>query len=45
MRLRASLLFEELESVDSLHLAVRFKPDGVSDWPKVTYFPLASIRH
>lgn len=32
VRLRASLLFEELESVDSLYLAVRFKPDGVSEW-------------
>jgi hypothetical protein len=32
VRLRASLLFDELESVNSLYLAVRFKPDGVSDW-------------
>jgi hypothetical protein len=32
VRLRASLLFDELESMNGLYLAVRFKPDGVSDW-------------
>jgi hypothetical protein len=32
VRLRASLLFDELELVNALYLAVRFKPDGVSDW-------------
>jgi flagellar hook-basal body complex protein FliE len=32
VRLRASLLFDELEWVNGLYLAVRFKPDGVSDW-------------
>lgn len=32
VRLRASLLFDELESVSGLYLAVRFKPDGVNDW-------------
>lgn len=32
VRIRASLLFDELETVDSLYLAVRFKPDGVNDW-------------
>ncbi len=32
IRLRASLLFEELGSVQSLYIAVRFKPDGVNDW-------------
>jgi hypothetical protein len=32
VKLRASLLFDELESVNGLYLAVRFKPDGVSDW-------------
>jgi hypothetical protein len=26
------LLFDELESMNGLYLAVRFKPDGVSDW-------------
>ena len=31
-RLRASLLFDELESVNGVYLAVRFKPDGLSDW-------------
>ncbi|BEH15148.1 hypothetical protein [Marinobacter shengliensis] len=32
MRLRASSLFDELESVNGVYLAVRFKPDGLSDW-------------
>jgi hypothetical protein len=31
-RVRASLLFEELESVIGLYLAIRFRPDGLSDW-------------
>lgn len=32
VRLRASLLFDQLESITSLYLAIRFKPDGVSEW-------------